>query len=55
MLFLVRSRKLEVNIIEPDHVKMVFITYATSEDSGEHAHSRSLARAFAVRSHNIGE
>ena len=40
---------------EPAHVKRVLITYATSEGSGERTHPRSLARAFAVRSHNIGE
>ena len=33
-------------------MKMVFITYANSEGSGEAAHPRSLARAFAVRPHN---
>ena len=32
---------------------MVLITQATSEDSGEPAHSRSLARAFAVRIHEV--
>ena len=29
------------------------ITYATSEGSGEPAHPRSLARAFAVRTHEV--
>ena len=38
---------------EPAHEIMVLITYATSEDSGEPAHPRSLARAFAVRTHKV--
>ena len=33
---------------------MVFIIKAISEDSGEPAHPRSLARAFAVRTHEYG-
>ena len=32
---------------------MVLITLATSEGSGEPAHPRSLARAFAVRTHDV--
>ena len=32
---------------------MVLIAYATSEGSGEPAHPRSLARAFAVRTHEV--
>ena len=40
-------------VFEPAHEKRVLITKVTSEDSGEPVHPRSLARAFAVRSHNI--
>ena len=36
---------------EPAHEIMVLITQATSEGSGEPAHQRSLARAFAGCSH----
>ena len=36
---------------EPAHEIIVLITKATSEGSGEPAHSRSLARAFAVCAH----
>ena len=38
---------------EPAHGIMVLITQATSEGSGEPAHPRSLARAFAVRTHDV--
>ena len=38
---------------EPAHEIMVHITSATSEDSGEPAHPRNLARAFAVRTHEV--
>ena len=38
---------------EPAHEIMVFIIYATSEGSGEPAHLGSLARAFAVRTHEV--
>ena len=38
---------------EPAHEIMVLITKAASEGSGEPAHSRSLARAFAVRTHAV--
>ena len=31
----------------------VHITYATSEGSGEPAHPRSIAKAFAVRTHAV--
>ena len=37
----------------PAHKKRVFMTYATSKGSGEPAHKRSLARAFAVRRHVV--
>ena len=43
------------SIYEPAHEIMVLITQATSEGSGEPAHPRSLARAFAVRSHEVGK
>ena len=36
---------------EPANEIMVLITQATSEGTGEPAHPRSLARAFAVRTH----
>ena len=32
---------------------MVLTTKATREGSGEHAHPRSLARAFGVRTHEV--
>ena len=35
------------------HAIMVLISQAISKGSGEPAHSRSLARAFAVRTHDI--
>ena len=38
---------------EPAHEIMVFITYATSKGSGKPAHPRSLAKAFAVRTHEV--
>ena len=38
---------------QPAHKKMVLITQATSQGSGEPAHKRSLARAFAVRRHVV--
>ena len=38
---------------EPTHEIMVLITQATSEGSGEPAHPRRLARAFAVRTHEV--
>ena len=38
---------------EPAHAIMVLITQVTSEGSGESAHSRSLARAFAIRTHKV--
>ena len=34
---------------------MVLITWAISEGSGEPAHPRSLARAFAVRTHEVSK
>ena len=40
-------------INEPAHEILVLIKYATSEGTGEPAHSRSLARAFAVRTHEL--
>ena len=39
--------------IEPAHEIMVLITYANSEGSVEPAHPRSLARAFATRTHEV--
>ena len=39
--------------IKPAHAIMVLITQATSECSGEAAHPRSLARAFAARTHEV--
>ena len=39
------------NIIEPRQANLVLITYASSEDSGEPAHPRSLARTSAARSY----
>ena len=38
---------------EPANEIMALITQATSEGSGEPAHPHSLARAFAVRIHDI--
>ena len=38
---------------EPAHEIIVLITQATSEGLGEHAHPRSLTRAFAVRTHEV--
>ena len=40
-------------LIEPAHEIMVLITQATSEGSGEPVHRRSLARAFAGRTHKV--
>ena len=39
--------------IEPAHEIMVLITKVTSEGSGEPTHLRSLARAFAIRTHEV--
>ena len=39
--------------IEPAREIMVFIIQATSEGSGEPAHSHSLASAFAVHTHEV--
>ena len=38
---------------EPADEIMVLITQATSEGSGESVYPRSLARAFAVRTHEV--
>ena len=38
---------------EPAHEIMVLITKATMEGSGEPAHARSLASAFAVRTYEV--
>ena len=35
----------------PRQANLVVIAYASSEDSGEPAHPRSLARTFAARSY----
>ena len=40
-------------INEPAHESMVLITLATCECSDEPAHLRSIARAFAVRTHEV--
>ena len=40
---------------EPVHEIMVLITQATSKGSSEPGHPRSLARAFAVRTHEVWE
>ena len=40
-------------IIEPAHEIMVLITYATSEGSGKPVQLSSLARAFAVHTHEV--
>ena len=42
-----------IKTIAPAHEIMVLITLATSDSSGEPAHLRSLARAFAVRTHEV--
>ena len=39
--------------IEPAYEIMVLITQATREGSGEPAHPRCLARAFAVRTYEV--
>ena len=38
-------------LIGPRQANLVLIAYASSEGSGEPAHSRSLARTFAARSY----
>ena len=43
----------QILIFEPAHEIMVLITQATSEGPGEPAHPRSLARVFAVRTHEV--
>ena len=40
-----------VNIYGPRQANLVLIAYASSEDSGEPAHPRSLARTYAARSY----
>ena len=47
------TKKTVRNALDPAHEIMVLITKATSEGSGEPAHPRSLARAFAVRTHEV--
>ena len=47
--------KLQRIVYESAHEKIVLIIYPTSEGSGEPAYPCSLARVFAVRSHNIGD
>ena len=42
-----------ISSYEPAHEIMVLITRVTSEGSGEPAHLRGLARAFAVRTHEV--
>ena len=41
----------EILLFGPRQANLVFIAYASSEGSGEPAHSRSLARTFAARSY----
>ena len=41
------------NKTEPAHEIMVLVAQANSEGSGETAHPRSLARAFAVCTHKV--
>ena len=43
----------EKKVNEPAHEVMVLITEATSQGSGEPARPRSLARAFAVSTHEV--
>ena len=52
MAFQARHKSMN-NTIEPAHEIMVLIAQATSEGSGEPAHPRSLARAFAVRTNEV--
>ena len=40
-------------IYQPAHEIFVLITKVTSEGSGEHVHPRSLARAFAIPTHEV--
>ena len=42
-----------LNTYEPAHDIMELTTWATSEGSGEPALPRSLARAFALRTHEV--
>ena len=51
--FLWRNIKQKLSSNEPAHEIMVLITKATSDGSGEPAHSRSLARAIPVRTHEV--
>ena len=41
----------KININGPCQANLVLIAYASSDDSGEPAHPRSLARTFATRSY----
>ena len=43
----------ENHVYEPAHEIIVLITKATSEGSGKPVHPHSLARAFAVRMHEV--
>ena len=45
------TRRLKYNLYGPRQANLVLIAYASSEGSGEPAHSRSLARTFAARSY----
>ena len=38
---------------EPAHEILVLVTQTNSEGSGEPAHPHSLARVFAVRTHEV--
>ena len=42
-----------ISLFLPAHEIMVLLTQATSKGSGKPVHLRSLARAFAVRTHEV--
>ena len=47
------SLEMKTSLWEPAHVKRAFIVSANSERSGESMHRDTLARAFAIRTHNV--
>ena len=57
LLFLLEMKDDDVMLLncinKPAHEIMVLITLATCEGSDEPAHLRSIARAFAVRTHEV--
>ena len=57
LMTVVRAAILKENSekLEPAHEIMVHMIWATTEGSGEPAHPRSLARAFAVRKNKVRE